>query len=196
MIPISISVASVMSLADIIVLGVVIFFAFYGLKRGALRTLYSILRIYFSFIITILFYEKLALLLQANTGITSAVALIVSFTSLFCMLAIIVWLTGVLVRKRIANPPQTDNTLSRIGGIVLGVLESVLLMSIIIMAIDFYPAENKARSPLEDTLSYKVIKNIAPSIESFTTGPIERLKDISGGETDESKSDKSPYGNP
>ena len=56
--------ASAFTLADILVFGVVIFFAFRGFMRGALRELFSFLRVYFSFIIAAILYGKAQNLLQ------------------------------------------------------------------------------------------------------------------------------------
>lgn len=187
----SITAFSAISLADILIIGVVLFFVFYGFKRGVLKTLYSILRIYFSFILTILLYDRLALLLQASSGMNSAAARILSFSVIFIVLITIIWVVGSLLRKKIARPSETSSSLSRIGGGFLGLLESILLISIIIMDINFYPASNGGKSPLEDTMSYKVIQQIAPSIEYFTIGPISRIKDISDiSESEESEDEE------
>ena len=86
----SMSSAFTVSLADVLIIGVLFLFAFYGSKRGVRRTLNSIFRIYFSFIIAILFYEKLALLFQATVvSISSGAARVICFTILF---AIFLWL--------------------------------------------------------------------------------------------------------
>ena len=96
--------AFTISLADIFFFGLIAFFIFFGFKRGALRTIYSILRLYFSFIITIILYEKLALVLQASTGMSSVAACILSFTAIFIVLVITAWIISSLVRRRNAPP--------------------------------------------------------------------------------------------
>ena len=193
----SVNAAFALPLADVLFLGAIGLFAYYGYKRGVLRTLYSILRIYFSFIIAVLFYEKLALAVQVMLDMSSAAARIVCFTTLFTALLVIMWATGVFLKKRVSREPESDGGLNRIGGGVLGLLEGVLLLSIVIMDINFYSVPDNSKSPLEGSASYKVIKQIAPGIESFTVGPISRLKDISdGAEPDESEPDESEPYNP
>ena len=118
----------------------------------------------------------------------------VCFTALLGVLIAILWLIGVFVKKRVAKPPETDSSLSRMGGTVLGLLEGAFVISIIIMIINFYPvdsdAKSPAESPFEHTLSYKVVGQMAPSIESLIARPVSHLKNATNGaETDKTKSD-------
>jgi len=184
-------IAFIVPLADLLIFGVIGIFVFYGFKRGALRTLYSILRIYFSFIISILFYERLALLLQAASNISSGVARIICFTTLFIALLVTMWSAGIFLRKRVAKASDADSGLSRAGGCLLGLLESVLILCIIFLVIGFYPVPIGVEFPLEGAISYRVIKYIAPGIETFTVGPISRLKNVADiPDSDESDSDE------
>jgi uncharacterized membrane protein required for colicin V production len=176
-----VNLAFALPLADIFILGAIGFFAFSGFMRGALRTLFSLLRIYFSFIITVLFYERLALLAQAMIDMPAWLAQIISFVIVFGVVLTIIWIAGAILIKRIAKPPQTSSSLNKIGGTVLGLVEGIFIVSVIIMCIDFYPAHNDARSPMEDAISYKFIKYIAPSIKDFTMNPVSRLRNIANG---------------
>ena len=186
------NVAFIVPLADLLFLGIIAVFAVYGFKRGVLATLYSILQIYFSFIIAVLLYEKSALLLQAMFDISSAAARIICFTTFFIAFLVTIWATSVFLKKRISREYVSDSGLSRIGGGVLGLLEGVLLISIAIMDINFYTVPDGAKSPLEDALTYKVIKHVAPGIEDFTISPISHLKDISDGTTADEPEPDSP----
>ncbi len=188
----SMNVAFIVPLADLLFLGIIAVFAVYGFKRGVLATLYNILQIYFSFIIAVLFYEKLALLLQAVSNISSAAARMICFTTLFIAFLVTVWATGVFLRKRVSRESDSDSGLSRIGGGALGLLEGVLLISIAIMDINFYAVPDGTKSPLEDAVTYKVIKHVAPGIEYFTISPFSRLKDISDGTTADEPEPDSP----
>ena len=193
-------IAYIVPLADLLIFGVIGLFIFYGFKRGALKTLYSILRIYFSFIISIFFYERLALLLQAIFDMSSGVARIICFTTLFVALLVTMWAAGVFLRRRVAKDPDASNGLSRAGGGILGLLESILIISIIIMVVNFYPIPEGTKFPLEGAISYKIIKYIAPGIETFTIGPISRIKDAAdmpdSGGSDESDSEESESDTP
>ncbi len=170
----SVYAAFTIPFADFFILGAIAFFAFSGFMRGALRTLFSALRIYFSFIITTIFYERVALLIQVMFDTPSWVAQMICFIIVFGIILFIIWLVGAILSKRISKP-QTSSGLDKVGGAILGLVEGVLIVSIIIMFIDFYPTP-KARSPLEDAISYKAIKNIAPGIKDLTMRPISRIK--------------------
>ena len=100
----------------------------------------------------------------------------ICFTVIFGVLLFIIWITGRLLRRKSVEPPEPSSSLDKVGGTVLGLLEGLLLVSIISMDINFYPAPKNARSPLEDAVSYKVIKHIAPSIRDFTIMPFSALK--------------------
>ena len=170
-------------LADILIFGTVILFAFNGLKRGVLRALFGFLQVYFSLIITTLLYERAALLLQATFSISSPLAQMICFTAIFAIFLSILWvLTSTL--KKISKLPETSGSLSKIGGTILGAAAGILIVSIIIMVIGFYSLP-EIQSPLENAVSYRIIKQIAPGIKDFTVTHIPRLK----ADSDESESD-------
>ena len=175
----SVNVAFIIPVADILFLAIIAFFAFYGFRRGVLKTLSSIFRIYFSFIIAVLFYEKLALVLQAMADMSSASARIVCFATLFGAILSAMWTTEIVLKRRISKVSDPNSGLNKMGGCVLGLLEGILIISIAIMGINFYPIPDGAKPPLEDAISYELIKQVAPGIEYFTLSPFSRLKDIS-----------------
>ena len=150
--------------------------------------IYAVIRIYFAFIVTVLLYGRLVLLLQDQVTISSGVACMICFTALFCALIVMVWLISVFVKKRVAKPPEVESSLSRIGGTVLGLIEGALIVSIIIMVVNFYPVEDGAETPLGHTLSYKVLRNLAPGMESIVSRPLKHLKETADGtKADESE---------
>jgi len=175
--------AFALPLADILVFGTVVLFALSGYKRGVLRALFGFLQVYFSFIITAFLYERAALLLQAAFGISSPLAQMICFTAIFVIFLAIIWVAAFIL-KRVSNPPETSSSLSKIGGTILGIAQGILIVSIAIMGISFYPPP-EIQSPLEKAISYRVIKNIAPSIKDFTVRYIPRAKEL----PDESESD-------
>jgi len=175
--------AFTLPLTDILIFGTVILFAFSGFKRGVLRALFGFLQVYFSFIITTLLYERAALLLQAAFSISSPLAQMICFTAIFAIFLGIIWVV-VFILKKVSKPPETSSSLSKIGGTILGIAEGVLIVSIIIMGISFY-SPPIIQSPLENAVSYRVIKQIAPGIKDFTVAHIPSLKE----ETDVSESD-------
>ena len=161
---------------DMIIIGVIVFFAFKGFTLGAVRAFFAIFRVYFSFIITLLVYKKIAPVPEATFDMPSWLAQMICFMTVFGVLALTLWIAEHMIRKRMWEPPETSNSLNKVGGIILGLLEGILIMSIITMGIEIYDVPDNARSPLEDAASYKAIKPVAPSIRDFTLGPLSHLR--------------------
>lgn len=177
-------------LSDILMFGVIIFFGFYGYRRGVQKELVSVLRIYFSFIITVLLYERLAILLQALFNTPSWFAQMLCFVFIFVILVAATWATEILLRKKLSHDAKASSSLSKVGGVTLGLLEGILIISILIMAVEFYPTPEGAKYPFEGAISYKVIKQIAPSIKDFTVKPVSVLKEMSNGTKPEELEEK------
>jgi uncharacterized membrane protein required for colicin V production len=178
-------------LSDILMFGVIIFFGFYGYRRGVLKELISVLRLYFSFIFTVLLYERAAILLQAITNIPSWFVQMLCFSVILIIFLVAMWAVEIILRKKITPDEKTGSVLSKVGGVTLGLLEGILLISIMIMDVEFYPTPEGAKYPFEGAVSYKVIKQVAPSIKDFTVKPVSMLKDISDGtEIDDMEEDK------
>jgi uncharacterized membrane protein required for colicin V production len=168
-------------LSDILMFGVIIFFGFYGYRRGVQKELVSVLRLYFSFIITVLLYERLAILFQALFNAPSWFAQMFCFAFIFVILVGAIWATEIILRKKLSHDTKASSALSKVGGVTLGLLEGILIISILIMAVEFYPTPEGAKYPFEGAVSYKAIKQVAPSIKDFTVRPVSVLKDMSDG---------------
>ena len=187
----SINFGFTIPLSDILIFGVIIFFGFYGYRRGVLKGLIGILRLYFSFIFTVILYERAAILLQAITNIPSWFVQMLCFTVILIIFVVAMWAVEIILRKKITQDEQTGSVLSKVGGVTLGLLEGILLISIMIMDVGFYPTPEGVKYPFEDAVSYKVIKQVAPSIKDFTVKPVSMLKDISDGtEIENTEEDK------
>ena len=168
-------------LSDILMLGVIIFFGYYGYRRGVQKELVSVLRLYFSFIITVILYERTAILVQAITNAPSWVAQMLCFTAILAVFISAIWAAEIMLRKKLSQTEKASSVLSKVGGVTLGLLEGILIISIMIMDVEFYPTPEGAKYPFEGAASYKVIKQVAPSIKDFTVKPVSMLKDISDG---------------
>lgn len=170
-------------LVDILIFGAIILFGFNGFRQGVLRVLVGFLRVYFSFIITTFLYERAAIFLQATFGTSSPLAQTICFAAIFAIFWAVMWAVG-LILKKISKPLQTSGSLSKIGGTILGIVEGMLIVSIVIMGISFYSAP-EIQSPLEDSVSYRLVKQVAPGIKDFTVGRIPRLKETDTLESDD-----------
>lgn len=53
---------------------------------------------------------------------------------------------------------------SRVIGAILGIIEGIFLVSIVMMNVSFYPKE----IIIKNSVSYKVLKNVAQDVNSFT----------------------------
>ena len=167
--------------SDFLMFGVIIFFGYYGFRRGVQKELISVLRIYFSFIITVILYERLAVLVQALFNAPSWFAQMLCFVVIFVVFVAAIWVIEIILRKKLSQAEKTSSVLSKTGGVTLGLLEGILIISIMIMAVEFYPTPEGAKYPFEGAVSYKFIKQIAPGIKDFTVRPVSALKDISDG---------------
>jgi membrane protein required for colicin V production len=171
----SMDLAFVVPLVDIPIFGAIIFFALNGFRRGILRALFSFFRIYLSFIVTALSYERLALLFQAAFDISSPLAQMICFIAVFTIFFVMVWVL-VAILKKVSKPLQTSSRLSKIGGTVLGITEGILIISIVIMVIGFYSVP-ETQSPLESAVSYRAVKQVAPGIKHLTMELIPHPKE-------------------
>ncbi|MBD3181604.1 hypothetical protein GF312_04875 [Candidatus Poribacteria bacterium] len=177
---VQIDISSIIPFPDILIVGTIILFAFRGLKRGVLNALFSTLRIYFSFIIAILLYETIALPIHDKFKIPLAPLQSIIFILLFGLFMVIIWFIMAMLINRIVNPPENATGLDRAGGTAMGVIEGILIVSIIIMGIDLYFSPMGAKSPLEKGISYNFIEPIAPAIKNFTIKPTRESKELIG----------------
>ena len=97
----------------------------------------------------------------------------------------VIWAIEIILRKKLSHDAKASSALSKIGGVTLGLLEGILIISILIMAVEFYPTPKGAKYPFEGAVSYKAIKQVAPSIKDFTVKPVSVLKDMSDGKEPE-----------
>lgn len=148
---------------DLFVLGFIILCAFNGLRRGLVRTFFGLLGFYITFIVTMLLYERVAVFFQAIDGKPSYAARIICFSIIFILFSAILKVLNILI-IRLLTTFISEGTPSRIIGTVLGIIEGVFLASIVMMNVSFYPKE----ITLKNSVSYKLMKNIAQDINRFT----------------------------
>lgn len=161
-----------MTLIDLFVFGLTVLFSLNGFRSGALRSLFSLLWVYIVLVITALFYGKAATLLQATSNTSSPVAQVICFSIIFIILFAITQIINFLLMRllRLVEPKGIS---SRIIGTIFGTVEGILIISIVIMNIAFFPV----KPPLKDMVFYKTMKNIAPGVVDVTIGHIPYLKD-------------------
>ena len=175
--------------ADIFIFLAIVSFAFFGSRRGALRTLSSILRVYFSFIITAISYEELAQWAYGRSEtISLPAAQMLCFTVIFVVSLIMMWAIAVVVR-RVSNSAETSGSFNKTVGAILGLLEGILILSILIMIVNLYPVPPEARAEREKSFSYKTVRHIAPAIKDYTISPFLRIKKLAEGSKTEDKSE-------
>lgn len=148
---------------DLFVLGFITLCAFNGLRRGAIKTFFSLLWFYISFIITMLLYEKVAVFFQAVDGKPSYVARIICFSIIFVLFSTVSKVFNILI-IRLLTTFISEGISSRVIGVILGIIEGIFLASIVMMNISFYPKELN----IKNTVSYKMTKNIAQDVNKFT----------------------------
>ncbi len=160
---------------DLFVLGFITLCAFNGLRRGAIKTFFSLLWFYIAFIIAMLLYERIAVFFQAVDGKPSYIARIICFSIMFVLFSSILKVFNILI-IRLLTTFISEGMSSRVIGTILGIIEGIFLASIVMMNISFYPKEIN----LKNTVSYKITKNIAKDMSDFTLKYLLPNKGFSG----------------
>ena len=163
------NLAFTVPVADFFAAGLIGLLALNGFRRGGLGALFTFLRIYLTFIITALSYERAALPFQARLSATTSTSQIFCFITIFVLVFAAAWALEILLRRKISESPGGKKKASRASGIIFGVFQGILLLSIIYMNVDFFPeSQQEGTSHLENVFSHKLVKHVAPGIKDFS----------------------------
>ena len=167
--------------ADFFAAGVIGLLAFNGFRRGVLGAFFTLLRIYLTFIITALSYERAALPFQARLSASTSTSQIFCFITIFVLVFAAAWAVEIVLRRKISESPGGRKKPSRIGGIILGLFQGILLLSILYMNVDFFPASDRGgTSRLEDAFSHKLVRHVAPGIKDLSVDSVSYFRTLSG----------------
>jgi membrane protein required for colicin V production len=140
---------------DILVVGIMVFFALNGYKRGGFKAFLSLLLLFIVVVITLFLYERPAMFLQVSLEASSSFAKVLCFSIIFVVLYPVSRFVFHLFSKLTPNI-MVKGSIIGILGVIFGAAEAILFIGIIFMNIAFYPV----KPPLSDSLSFMLLKDI------------------------------------
>lgn len=137
-----------MNLLDIIVLVVLVFFALKGLTRGLINEVSSLSGLVLGSFFAYKMYPTLAVPLQKVLHIPLYVSMFLAFLLILIAIGVVAHIAGNVITT--ALKLVMLGSINRLGGIAIGLIEGVLLLSLSFSALtaDFMPNEirNKVQS--------------------------------------------------
>ena len=150
-----IGIISSLIILDIVVAGIVAFFALNGYKRGGVKSFLSLLLLFVVTVVTLFLYERPAIFLQVSLEASSSLSRVVCFSSIFIVLYAASRIAFYMLSKLVPKI-MVRGFIGGIFGIIFGIAEALLFVGIIFMNIAFYPI----KPPLSDSLSFTLLKGI------------------------------------
>ncbi len=125
-----------MNLLDYILLGLIIFFTFWGLRKGFLQALGALFGIVIATVLAGRFYLILGERL-GDTNLSSFLAFLIIFSLVLKLVGLMFWIFGKLF-KLISIVPFLQ-TFDRLLGAILGMSGGILILSILVLFLSKYP---------------------------------------------------------
>lgn len=134
-----------MNLLDIIVLAVLAFFAIKGLTRGLINEVSSLSGLVLGVFFAYKFYPMLAVPLQKILHIPIYIAMFLAFLLILIAIGVIAHIVGNVITT--ALKLVMLGSINRLGGIGIGLIEGVLLLSLFFSALtaDFMPESIRSK---------------------------------------------------
>jgi membrane protein required for colicin V production len=151
-----------MNYIDVIIIIILIASAVHGYKKGLIHELASLASFILGIYLAIKFSgwaaDKLQYFLSQNT------AFIVAFIVIFLIVSISVYFIGKLLEKTFEEAEL--GPINKLAGIVFNLAKTVIVLSVLIFVLNFFPATSKWPSQKTRDESYLFVKieSIAPSI--------------------------------
>ena len=127
-----------MNLLDVILIVVIAFSSIYGLFKGLVKEVISLLALIIGLIGASRFYEGTSPLLQ-DFGLGEQAARILSFIILFIAIFVALTVIGKLIHKLVHA--IFLGWLNRLGGVGFGLIRGIIVSAIIIMILTMIPSE-------------------------------------------------------
>ncbi|MCE1164847.1 MAG: CvpA family protein [Bacteroidetes bacterium] len=145
-----------MNALDIIISILILLPAVFGLKKGLLKSVFSIAGIILGIVLAVKFNPGAALILK---NVIKDPKLVQVFSFVFIIL--LTYLAAIFIASKLSKLNFISETLDKIGGFVFGGLKGLLSVSILLLLLDTYsvlPVSQKSNSAL-----YPYVLNAAPS---------------------------------
>lgn len=146
-----------MNSLDIIILILVLLPAVFGLKKGLLKSIFSIGGIILGIVLAVKFNPGAALILK-NVIKDPKLVQVFSFISII----LLSYLVSIFIASKLSKLNFVSETLDKIGGFIFGGLKGLLSVSILLILLETYsmlPVSQKNNSAL-----YTYVYNTAPSM--------------------------------
>ncbi len=163
-----------MNYLDIIILAVVGFFLYRGVKKGLIKTFSGIFGFFAALIIATGFMGDFASLIRSAVNINTGIAYLLSYLLLFFgVLFIFKFLSTMLVKLFTVT---STRWVDRIGGGVLGFLLGGLIVSSVLVLLSFFSFSEKLLPEAENSLLYRPAKRFAPAVYDAVVnfGPLSK----------------------
>ena len=153
-----------MGIIDIIILIFIILMLILGFRKGFIISLTSLVALILGIYLAIHFSNFASELLKANFDVSATYLPILSFAITFLIILIGILLLGKLLEKLVDMVGM--GFLNHLAGAVLGVIKSVLILSVIFFVITIADPNEKLITPKakHESLLYKYIAGIVPTM--------------------------------
>lgn len=161
-----------MSFIDIGILGILGVFLLKGVLRGLLREVCSLLGLVLGGVFAFTFHLPLAQILQDSFHLPAQVCVWGSFLSIFLLVVIVFGVFG-FVLHRFVNLVFLGG-FNRVAGALFGLVQGVVLLSMIVLALNSSVVPKSARTMLRDSQLAPPFVTLGESIFTGSRGLIGR----------------------
>jgi uncharacterized membrane protein required for colicin V production len=152
-----------MHLIDIILLLGVFAFVFMGAKRGFAQELRGLTGLLLSFILALLFYEKLGLRIWEKAhGVSKTVCFILAFIIIVLAVRLIIEIFIKVYEKSLGQNAQSN--VNRLLGAFLGFVQGLFFVGVLTLALSVLPIQDKLKNAREKSILFDHMTNAALTI--------------------------------
>jgi membrane protein required for colicin V production len=139
-----------------------------GVKEGFLKKVFSFTAVLLGLFLAYRFFRYGSVYLMKNASFSPQLAIIVSFLAIFLVVYILIKLLS-----KIFEPEKgTLSVANRILGGIVGLVQSVIVLSFLLLALSFFQLPKEEMK--ETSKLYSPILNLAPQMIDVTTNMIPR----------------------
>jgi len=143
------------SYIDIFLYGGLVIAAYFGYKGGFVKKIFNLLALIASIVIAVQFMEPVGSFLIGVGLLSEPAAYIVGFA----LVNILLMVAAILLYRRFGQTAVAKSS-SQLMGVILGVLEGAMIISLILLALKM--ADFPSKEARTDSLLYKPLVNFAP----------------------------------
>ena len=138
-----------MSLVDILILVILVIFLLKGVIRGLLKEVCSLLGLVLGGVFAFTFHLPLAELLQRSVGLPTQVCVWGAFLAIFLLVVIVFGVLGFVLHRFVRV--VFLGGINRLAGALFGLVQGVVLLSMLVLLLNSSVAPQRARGMLHDS---------------------------------------------